>query len=174
MVKIPSTAGADIEGIEERTQLLHDLGILVALWSQFEIYIEMAIMGITKVSPLHNSILLGSLQFKAKVSILKSLLRTEGKTDTISKINTAVSFAKRNVLMHSAMSSERDFSKFGFFYRSVDDGYNVKAHTYTATDFHKHVYRFKDLANDAIDDLGLSEEMMQKYGHGAQFDGLTR
>ena len=173
MVKIPSEAGLGAPGVEERTQMLHDLGVLMALWSHLELFIEVAIWQITKMSGLHASILLGGLQHKSKISILYALLRLDGKDATISKMKTAMSYAKRNALIHSALGTEDDFSQFAFFYRSIDDRYKVTKHSYTATTFHNHVWHFRDLANAALDDLPVTHEQIDNYGKQAKFDGIN-
>ena len=170
MVRAPSANGPDAKGIENRTQLLHDLGVLVTLWSQLELHIEVEIARITGMSFHHASIVLGTLQHKAKTSILYSLLRTQERTDVIPKIKAAINFAKRNALMHSAMATEADFSKFVFFSRTMDDAYKVKALRYTAEEFHQHVYKFRDLANVAIHHLSIPEEELGAYGKAALFD----
>jgi hypothetical protein len=71
--------------------------------------------------------MLGGLQHKAKISILYALLREDGKSEAISKLKAAMSYARRNALIHSAMGSEHDSSRFVFFHRSLDDRYKVNA-----------------------------------------------
>lgn len=123
--------------------------------------------------------MLGGLQHKAKVSVLYALLREDGRTEAVSKLKTAMSYAKRNALMHSALGSEDDSSKFSFFYRSIDDRYKVATHTFTEGSFHDHVWRFCNLADEALLALGIdadSPEFKQEllaYGKDALFDGLS-
>ncbi|AYJ85800.1 hypothetical protein D3Y57_07205 [Sphingomonas paeninsulae] len=162
MVKIPTIGGGDIEGVEQRTQFLHDLGILIALWGKVEMHIECEIWKITKMEMLHASIVLGTLQHKAKISILYALLRLEGRDDAISHLKTAMSFAKRNALMHGTLASEHDFTKFSFFTRSVDDRYRVKRHDYNAATFHDHVWQFRELASAAVDCLTVTHDQLEE------------
>lgn len=182
MVKIPSQheGGADPAAIERRTQFLHDTGVLIHMWNMVEIYIELAIWRITKLSPLHCSIMLGGLQHKAKISILYALLREDGNDAAISKLKSAMSYAKRNALVHSIIGSEEDSSKFVFYYRSVDDRYKVVAHTFDQDSFHDHVWQFCKLANDALIEIGCDELAaetiadLKEYGQKARFEGLER
>lgn len=127
MAKVPTHAEqlTDKAAIERRTQVLHDIGLLVASWNHLELYLEVAIMRATRLSPLHASILLGGLQHKAKVSILYTLLREEGKPEAIRKLKVALGYAKRNALMHGVPASEDGFTKVAFYHRTVGDKYSV-------------------------------------------------
>jgi hypothetical protein len=178
MVKIQSNYEGltDPKAIEKRTQFLHDFGLLIGNWNLLELYIEIIIWRKTGMSAEHCAIVLGSLQHKAKVSILKSLLNNEGNAEAVSKLKTALSYAQRNALVHGVPGSEEDGSEFGFFYRSVDDKYMVKSHKFTAEEFHKRVYQFFDLAHEAIEALGINENdpkfkaELDEYCKGAKFD----
>ena len=91
-----------------------------------------------------------------------------------------MSYAKRNALIHSVLGSEDDSSEFVFYYRSVDDRYKVTAHTYDHESFHTHVWRFCELADEALIAMGLDERESQtiadfkEYGQKARFEGLDR
>lgn len=178
MVKIPAANErlSCPEAIERRTQVFHDLGLLIGLWNQMELYFEYAIHKRTGMSALHSSIVLGGLQNKAKVSILKSLLRTDGETEAVSKINTAMSYAKRNALMHGIPGSEQDSSRFGFFHRNVDNKYEVKSHKFTPEEFHNHVWEFARLADEAVLAIGFDHDdpmlkaELDEYGKAAGFE----
>lgn len=141
-----------------------------------ELYFEFAIYKRTGMSPLHSSIVLGGLQHKAKVSILKSLLKAEGQTEAVSKIKSALSYAKRNALMHGAPGSETDSSQFGFFHRNVDDKHEVKAYKFTAEEFHAHVWEFARLADEALLSIGIDSDdsdmrqQIGEYGRAVGFD----
>lgn len=180
MVKIPEYAehSSDTEAINRRTQFLHDLGLLIHQWNRVELCLELAICRMTGLSNLHCSIMLGSLQHKAKVNILYALLRDAKQTGAISKLKTAMSYAKRNALMHGVFASEDDGSEFVIFHRSIDDRYKVAAHRFTADSFHDHVWKFCNLAGDALEALGLSENdpelklAMESYSKDARFDWL--
>jgi len=123
--------------------------------------------------------MMGALQHKAKISILKSLLREKGEIDLISKINTAMSYAKRNSLMHGVLGSEQDHSKFLFFDRRVDNRYKVNVHSFTSESFHEHVWQFCNLADEVLLELGIDvdssafKQELLDYGKDAQFEGLS-
>jgi hypothetical protein len=180
MVKIPQNAehAIDDEAIERRTQFLHDLGVLVYQWNATEIYIEMAIRRLTGLSNLHCSILLGGLQHKAKTISLYALLRENGESEAISKMKTAMSYAKRNALMHGVTGSEADMSKFSVFHRSVDDRYRVATHNFTAESFHDHVWEFCRLVDNALKTLGIdvdapeTKQALSAYAKDARFEGI--
>lgn len=169
MIKIPDDADARSP---EREQFLHDYGVILALWSQFDTYIEVAIMRLTGMSGLHASVVLGTLQSKAKCNILYSLLRLNDDEMTAQKVKEAIDFAKRNLIVHSAMASEKDFSKIVFFKRSIDPRYKAVGHNYSADSFHEHVWKFRDLANEALTALSLTEADLNEYGRMAQLHGI--
>lgn len=152
--------------------------MLTSMWNLFEAYIELAILRITKMQPLHCAILLGSLQHKAKVSILKALLHEEGKGEAVSKIKAALSHAKRNALLHGVPGIGDSAAKFAFYHRQVDDRYVVQNHMFTAEQFHAHVTRFLDLVSEALFALGINPENpateleLDAYGKAARFAEL--
>lgn len=172
MVKLPSDLSADAPGISDRTQLLHDFGALLTMWSELEIAIEIAIWKVTGMSALHTSILIGSLQFGTKRNILSSLLREAGDRAPTKAIKDLVDFAKRNVLIHSAVAAEHDYSKFVFFNRSVKEKYDVSAEEFTASSFHQHFLRFRKLHDAALKALNVTQAEMNEYGRAARFEGL--
>jgi hypothetical protein len=181
MVKVPVEVERDFDAdsIERRTQFLHDLGVLVAQWNRIEICIEIAIRRLTGLSNAHCSLMMGALQHKAKISILKSLLREKGEIDLISKLNTALSYAKRNSLMHGVLGTEQDYSRFSFFDRKVDNRYKVSVHSFTSDSFHEHVWNFCRLADEVLLDLSIDvdsaafKQELLAYGKDAQFEGLS-
>lgn len=177
MVKVPQYAerSDNTEAIEKRTQVLHDMGVLVQHWNRLELYVELEICRITKLSHLHGSIVLGGLMHKAKINILYALLREEGRSDVAAKLKTAMGYAKRNVLLHGAAASEEDGSRFAFIHRAVDDRYRVKSHEFTAESFHDHVWKFGHLADEALLAMGYDDadpstlKALEDYGRDARF-----
>jgi len=173
MVELPSDLQADAPGVKERTQLLHDFGALLTMWSELEIAMEIAIRKLTGMSALQTSIVVGSLQFGTKKNILSSLLKEAGNEDQSKAIKDLVDFAKRNALVHSAVAAEDDYSKFVFFFRSVKEKYHVKTEEFTAASFHQHFLRFRELHDAALQALNVTPGEMNEYGHGARFEGLA-
>ena len=157
MIKIPEGFEqlSDPESIAMRTQFLHDLGVLITTWNTFEFLMEFAIFKIVKISPVHSSIMLGGLQHKAKVNILKSLLKKEGKDAEVSAIKTALSYAKRNDLIHGVPGLNEADGKIGTAFRSVQDKYQITTRDFSSEEFTKHVYRFCVLADEAAFALGV-------------------
>src|SRR3954451_13178838 len=119
MVKLHNTPTEPEEQIERRTQLMHDFGSLVATWSEFEFRVELKIAQLTEMKLLDAAIVLGGLGFGAKANILYSLLSERGEREIVEKVKAVVSAAKRNSLVHGAVGSEEDYSKFGFYKRNV-------------------------------------------------------
>lgn len=180
MVKIPDGYDqlTDPDQKADRTQLLHDFGLLIVTWNEFELYIELAILRITGLSQLHCSIVLGGLQHKAKVSILKALLHEQGNKDAVSKLKAALSHAKRNALMHGVPSSDTAKSKYAFTHRSIDDRYKAATHIFTPDEFHERVWKFNELCVEALNAIGINPNCpktkaeLKDYGKGAKFEHL--
>lgn len=161
--------------MENRTQLLHDFGALMVMWGEFELAIEIKIGRITKMTPIHNSITIGSLGFGTKHNVLICLLHEEGDTETIKAVKALVSFTGRNALVHSIIGAELDHSNYGFFHREVKNQYKVIKKEFTADSFHDHFEQFRVLHDAALKALGIqSEDEFNEYGREARFDGLRQ
>lgn len=173
MVKIPSMPeNFDPAHVERRTQFMHDLAALLSVWAELEMAIEFRIAKLVGMNPLDASIVLGSLQAGGKQNILYSLLAERGLTDERAAIKAAVSFAKRNVLVHSQFGSEDDFSLFRLFKREVKDSYKVIRHDYTAETFNDHFMTFRELVADALAAMKVTPDDIVEYGRAARFEGL--
>lgn len=173
MVKLPSAPSPPTEGeVERRTQFMHDFAAVLSIWAELEMVIEIKIAQLTGMKALDASIVLGSLQAGARKNILYSLLNERGEKETISKVRAAISFAKRNVLVHSQYASENDYSKFRLYQREVKESYKVTSHDFTAETFHQHFLKFRELHHEADAALGVSDKQIAEYGRAARFAGL--
>jgi hypothetical protein len=160
------------EDVERRTQFMHDLAAVLAVWAELEMVIEVKIANLTGMKPLDASIVLGSLQSGTRKNILFSLLKERGEKAAISKVKSAISFAKRNMLVHSQFAAAERFTGFRLYQREVKDAYKVTSHDFTAETFHQHFVKFRQLFLEARDALGVRHRHIEKYAHEARFAGL--
>jgi hypothetical protein len=80
MPKLIITADEDYQETRDQELFLHDLGTLMMVWGCIDLYIEVEIAMIVGISHENANIMLGSLQHKAKISILYSLLIVMAET----------------------------------------------------------------------------------------------
>jgi len=168
MVKVPTTDISCPEALERRTQLLHDYGAFMALWSEFEFILEVKIAALAGMEPLKASIVLGGLSFGNKPKILYSLLSLSSDTTTAPKVRAVINAARRNALVHSVVASEPDLTEIGFVTREVGNTYKVRENRFTADSFHKHFLEFRRLYYEATDALGITVEAAEQYGRTAR------
>lgn len=169
MVKYPSTDEATLKGIENRTQFAHDLGGFLMIWGHFEFAVEIRIAELARLTALRGSIVLASLNSGARFAILHSLLAEFGTKAESDAVRAAITFAKRNALIHSSLASEKHFSEFGFYQRRVDNSYKVTLQRYTADEFHERFKKVCELAEKATEAMGITPKKMNSYGQRARF-----
>lgn len=169
MVKLPEPSRpAPRPFIRQRTQLLHDYGAFLTLWSEFELLLEVKIAELTGLQPVDASIVLGTLGFGTKPLILEALLHERGSAELMEKVNAAISHAKRNALVHSLVASEHSPPKFAFARRDLGRGYRVRHTTFNDESFNKHFETFRKLYKEAQDALGIQLEDMEEYARSAR------
>lgn len=164
MVKIPTTDEAVSPAfVDCRTQVMHDYGTLLAVWSQFELALEVKIARLAGLSPRDSSIILGGLSFGNKPAILYSLLNDRSLTDVAAKIRAVIDHTRRNALVHGVTGSDMIENRIVFYKREIGATYKVTHLTYSADEFNAHFERFRDLANEAMASLDLTLEDLEKY-----------
>ncbi len=169
MVKIPiSPYVTPPEFVEQRTQLLHDYGAFMALWSEFELFLEVKIAQLTGLSPIDASIILGGLNFGSKPSILYSLLEERGWGHLIPPVRAIIDHARRNALVHGLVATEHVPPKFVFAKREVGSRYVVKHTSFNDTLFNEHFETLRILYKEAQDMLGISLSDLEEYGNAAR------
>ena len=160
MVKLPTTTtNLPPDFVEKRTQFLHDYGAFLALWSEFELMLEVKIAQLTGMAAKDASIVIGGLNFGSKPSILCSLLEQRGDSETPKKVRAVITHARRNALVHGIAGADRDPIAFAFFKREIGDTYQVKHLTFDADTFNEHFERLRILHGEAADALGLNIDM---------------
>lgn len=167
-IDVPEFAGANLPGIEHRTQFLHDLGMFVGMWSEFELGMEIRIGQLTDASPLDNATVVGTLQFRTKSEILHALLVQRGLVGEKDAWATSASLVKRNVLMHGVMSTENDFELFAIYKRTVSGATDRQSMVKTADEFRKDVTAFRQRSHDLLLSLGINDLMVSEYGAAAR------
>ena len=104
-----------------------DYGNFLAVWSTFDLVIEILIMRKLGIDEEANSIVCAGLGFGAKVAILCSLLnRTEGNGESVAMIKKAQTLAERNSFAHGFFLIDREKAHFKLVKREVKDRYEVK------------------------------------------------
>jgi hypothetical protein len=170
-MKIPTKEGEGVTPfIEQRTQLLHDFGAFLALWSEFEMSLEIAIARRVGMSTIHASIVLGGLSFGAKPFILYSLIEEAKEDPSIaSKVRMVIDHARRNALVHGFTNAERgEETVFSFSKREVKNGYRVTHAEFTADGFTDHFQIAQRLVAIAWAALDITNDDLNRYGREAR------
>lgn len=167
-IDVPDFAGANLPGIEHRTQFLHDLGMFIGMWSEFEIAIEIRIGQLTGASPLDNATLVGTVPFGAKSEILATLLAERGESDEANKWKDVAAIVKRNVLMHGVMSTEGDFERFAVYRRTVSGATDKQSVVKSAAEFRADVSAFREGTHRLLASLGINDQLVSEYGSAAR------
>ncbi|MGE0775480.1 MAG: hypothetical protein AB7G25_12570 [Sphingomonadaceae bacterium] len=144
-------------------------GRFMAIWSEFEITIEVAITRLTKMNALDASIVLSGIQFGAKAEILKSLLSERGFEQSKSAVQKAIDIGKRNALIHSVPSGDEKSMRFAFVRREVKNTYKVREWDMSAEEFNEQVEKFLRAFYDVTISLDIkisdhTHEMRDSYG----------
>ena len=174
-MKIPVTADGEFNSfIEQRTQVLHDFGAFMTLWSEFEMSLEVAIARRTGMTTIHASIVLGGLAFGAKPAILYSLIEEAGEDPSITaKVRAVVDHARRNALVHGFMNAERaEEAVFSFSKREVKNAYRITHAEFTAEGFNQHFQKAQELVGAAWRALEITNDDLNLYGREARLFAL--
>lgn len=172
MVKFIGDLEPELPNVEARTQFLHDLGSVVAMWSEFEVAIEFVIGRRTGLAPADSSLIFGTMGFEAKLKIVIALLARDQRDDAIAAVKDLVAFVRRNVLLHAALGAEKDFSRFAFWQRRLDKDGTIAKHEFTAETFHQ---RLKDMFGKislAFDLLEINPDDLNAYARTAGFPDI--
>jgi len=154
-----------------RYQFLHDYGALIAVWNEFEIAIEVAIMRRTGMTPLKASIVLSAIGFGHKRNILDALLKEEGREDLITKLESAINAAGRNAFVHGVPTGNKDLTEFAFARRDFKNKrYRTKPIRFTAESFREHFLNFQGQYVELAAALGVTMDDIDAYAREARFD----
>jgi hypothetical protein len=140
-------------------------GSFLQLWQTYEIVIEVAIMRQLGLSIRQASIVLNSLNFAAKSSILLALLKEDGERNkgAVSAITEAQTQAERNDFTHSFLAFRGDGS-MSLIRRNVRNGnYSVKPRDVSAISMHDHAFAFGENLRLAMEALEVTSEDIDRY-----------
>jgi hypothetical protein len=165
VVDVPEYAGPNLPGIEHRTQFLHDLGMFVGMWSEYDLAIEIIIGQLTGASPLDNATVVGTLQHGAKLQIVRELLTERGRKADADEFKEITEGAHRNTLMHGVMASDDGFSRFAIYKRALGRKPKYEA---TAAEFRAHVSDFRARVSALFVRLGIDDATIIEYGQMAR------
>ncbi len=117
------------------------------------------------LSARHASIVLNSLNFPAKSSILLALLKEDSEKNkvAISAVTEAQTQAKRNDFAHSFLTNSDD-GLMRLIRRNVRNGnYSVGLRDVSATSMNDHGYQFSEALRLAHEALGITEADVDRY-----------
>jgi len=140
-------------------------GSFLQLWQSFELVIEIGIMRQLNLSARHASIVLNSLNFSAKSSILLALLKEDAEKNkvAISAITETQTQAKRNDFAHSFLTNS-DNGLMRLIRRNVRNGnYSVGLRDVSSTTMHKHGDQFAEALRLSHKALGITEADVDQY-----------
>lgn len=116
-------------------------GLFLLQWGGFETLLDYLITRELNLKHRKGHILCAGLQFKAKSSILKSLLNDRETPDKVGVklINDVVTSAKRNFLVHGIPTFDRLSGDLIFTKRIVDNKLKVSEKTFEEDDLYSHM-----------------------------------
>jgi hypothetical protein len=145
-------------------------GLFIAVWSQFELTVEILIMRQLRLSPEEASIVCGGLSFGSKIHILLSLLARDEKNENgMLLLKQAQNFADRNSFAHGFLhevqkSLGTDHFSAILLKREVKYEYIVKQRPLTTAALLKHVGEFAKQNVAIKDHFLISDDEFKAYG----------
>jgi hypothetical protein len=166
MTEVPDP-GRDIPPphTEQMREFFSLYGSFLQLWQSFELVIEIAIMRQLNLSIRHASIVLNSLNFSAKSSILLALLKEDAERirSQFWQFQKAQTQAERNDFAHSFLT-HWDEGQMQLVRRNVRNGnYSVGLRDVSATTMHDHGHQFAEALRTAHEALGITEVDVDQY-----------
>lgn len=110
-------------------------------------------------------IVFGSLQFKAKSSILRTLLKRSDPPNEngITSLHKLVQFARRNALVHSIVVASSTKPLLEFYKRDVDSDIKVKKMYFNDDEMSGHIGTLIELQSEIEKQLNVTREDIQEY-----------
>ena len=140
-------------------------GSFLQLFQTFELVIEISIMRQLSLSARHASMILNSLNFSAKSSILLALLREDAQKNqaAISATSTAQTQAERNDFIHSFLTTS-DIGLMRLVRRNIKNGhYSASLRDVDATMMGNHGYKFSQALERAMEALAVTSTDVDQY-----------
>jgi hypothetical protein len=131
------------------TEVLKAYGLFMVTWSVLESLLEVAIKKQLGITEVQTAIVTSSLGFRARSSILSSLLALDGakQNGAISLLNKISEDAKRNTLVHGHIFVGEE-EKLTFVKADISKRYRAKRASFTSSALLRHVQTINsDIAN---------------------------
>lgn len=139
-------------------KLAQMLGHFVMAWSLIEAAIEVGIGKQLGMKPLETSIVTAGLMFKARASILMSLLNRDPATNAkaISILKEIEGIEDRNDIMHSIIGGSAD--QIWFNRRKTRNKFTSKIERYNQLRLNSAVLGISELSGDLMRELGITRD----------------
>jgi hypothetical protein len=152
---------------EENQFLLKNLGVFAVLWSKFDVLVDTANMKLLNLTPMQAAIVGPNLGFKAKLSILQSLLSLEPDKNkqTLSALADVTAIAGRNAIMHGHIDIGENWIEFVKI--EVGPKISARQRRFEDDEFHDHLLALDAAMTKTQQLLGLSDsdlDIIEKIG----------
>ena len=146
------------------TQVIHAYGTFMVSWSVLESVLEVAIMKQLKISELQAAIVTSSLGFRARSTILSSLLNLHGDeySEAVKVLNKITQNAKRNTFVHGHIFVGEQ-EKLTFVKADVNQKYRAKRVTLTAVELYLHVLEINSSVAVLQKLLAISDDELNSF-----------
>jgi hypothetical protein len=143
------------------------LGHFVMAWSSVEAVIEVAIKKQLRLKPLESSVVTAGLQFKARCSILMSLLNREPEkyADAIAALKAMKNIQDRNDILHSVIGGSK--TVIWFNRRRTDDTFKSKIEKYDCMRLWNAALQCGDLSTALMKALKITKRDYLAFFHTA-------
>jgi hypothetical protein len=137
-------------------QLIQTLGQFVMAWSLIEATIEIGIGKQLGTKPLETSIVTAGLMFRARASILMSLLNRDPSknSEAIRLLKEVEGIEDRNDIMHSVIGGSA--SQIWFNRRKTKNRFTSKIERYNQVRMNSTVLHIADLSGSLMKAIGIS------------------
>lgn len=124
------------------SEFLKRLGAYHALWSAFDITIDVLLTDLLSISATNANILLAGMEYGRKIQLALNLLVHSDRDNAaaIRKALQSIRAMKRDALTHGWIATEK--GKVTFHYRKRGGDYGVETTTFTDAEFLEHVTKF--------------------------------
>ena len=146
------------------TKSLNAYGLFMVTWSILESVLEVAIMKQLGINEMQTAIVTSSLGFKARASILSSLLALHGDkhSETIKLLNQITQNAKRNTLVHGHIFVG-EHEKLTFVKADASQRYRARRATFSAADLITHVQTLNSSIQSLQAFLGVTDDELNSF-----------
>jgi len=148
-----------------------EYGFFLAIWSYFEIVVEVLIMRELGLRPREASIVCGGLGFGTKLNMLFSLLaRNQKNAEGIALLKRARESAERNSFAHGFLYYDESEKEGGLLIRNVKDKYFVESKPLNIELFAKHVVEFLSQVSAVIKHFRIDPADCMAYTRSIAID----